>query len=139
MRLTIDFQHAFGGDLYALLEIKKGDAVRMKHQFGRNYSFFGAPVGAFITIDRAMGVGSWLDLGAFLQSIMIATRGFGLHSCPQQAFSKYHRLIRQELGIPESEIVACGMAIGWEDSEAAENQLRTEREPVSSFATFLWD
>jgi len=128
-----------GKDLYALLGIGKGDTERMKAQFGRNYTFFGAPVGLFITIDKAMNTGSWFDLGTFLQSILAAARGFGLHTCPQQAFSKYHRIIHEELGIPDSQTIACGVALGYEDPDAPENKLVTEREPVAGFATFAWE
>jgi nitroreductase len=135
----ISRRRKIGMDLYALLGITKGDTARMKHQFGRNYSFFGAPVGLILTIERQMATGSWLDLGTFLQSIMLAARGFGLHSCPQQAFAKYNSLIRAELAIPDTEVIACGIALGFEDTSAPENHLVTEREPVSSFATFLWD
>ncbi|HVI50541.1 MAG TPA: nitroreductase [Candidatus Sulfotelmatobacter sp.] len=127
-----------GRDLYSLLGIGKGDETRMKHQFGRNYVFFDAPVGLFITIDKAMNTGSWFDLGTFLQSILLAARGFGLHSCPQQSFSKYHKIIKPALGIPDDQIIACGVALGYEDTSAPENQLATEREPVESFTTFLW-
>ncbi|MFA6443539.1 MAG: nitroreductase, partial [Sterolibacterium sp.] len=59
--------------------------------------------------------------------------------CPQQAFARFHRLIRAELDIPPQEYVVCGMALGYEDSSAAVNQLVTLREPVDAFATFLWD
>ncbi|MCR6631970.1 MAG: nitroreductase [Magnetospirillum sp.] len=128
-----------GRDLYAQLGISKGDAERTKAQFGRNYLFFDAPVGLFVTIERDMNVGSWLDLGTFVQSILLAARGFGLHTCPQQAFAKYNRLVREELSIPESEVVVCGIALGYEDPDAPENKLVTEREPVSAFATFAWE
>ena len=128
-----------GHDLYALLGITKDDRLAMHRQFGRNYNFFGAPVGLFLGIDRSLEQGSWLDLGTFLQSILLATRGFGLHSCPQQAFARYHRLIREELDIPPSVVIACGVAIGHEDSSAPENRLATEREPVSAFTQFYWD
>lgn len=135
----ISRRRKLGKDLYALLGIGKGETAAMKHQFGRNYTFFGAPVGLFVTIERSMNVGSWLDLGTFLQSILVAARGFGLHTCPQQAFAKYHQLIRDELSIPDSEIITCGIALGREDPDAPENKLATEREPVSAFATFLWE
>jgi len=135
----ISRRRKIGLDLYSLLGIAKGDAARMKHQFGRNYSFFGAPVGLILTIERQMATGSWLDLGTFLQSILLAARGFGLHTCPQQAFAQYNALIRAELGIPDTEVIACGIALGFEDASAPENRLVTEREPVSSFATFLWE
>lgn len=128
-----------GLDLYGLLGIGKGDKDKAKAQNGRNYLFFGAPVGLFITIDRQFEIGSWFDSGAFLQSILLAARGFGLHSCPQQSFSKFHAIIKAELTIPEDQIIACGVAIGHEDKSAVENTLLSERAPLSEFATFLWE
>lgn len=128
-----------GFDLYSLLGIAKDDRPAMQRQFGRNYDFFGAPVGLFLGIDRTMELGGWFDLGGFLQSILVAARGFGLHSCPQQAFAKYHRLIRAALDIDDQQMIACGVAIGYEDPDAPENRLVTEREPVSSFAKFFWE
>jgi len=61
---------------------------------------------------------------------MVAARGLGLHTCPQAAFANYHVLIREQLGIPEDEVVICGMSLGTADAEAIENTLVTEREPV---------
>lgn len=131
-------RRALGKGLYGLLGLNRADAEGMKRQWGRNYAFFGAPVGMFITIDRRMETGGWYDLGTFLMGILIAARGFGLEACPQQSFTKYHRLIRKELGIPEGEVIASGLALGFEDHAAPENRLVTEREPVSGFATFHW-
>lgn len=125
-----------GWDLYGLLGIEKGDKERMRIQHARNFRFFDAPVGLICTIDRVLEVGSWLDYGMFLQNVMVAARGRGLHTCPQAAFAPYHRIIREALGIPESEMVVCGMAIGHADPDAPENALETERVPVEAFARF---
>jgi nitroreductase len=126
-----------GWDLYGLLGIKRGENARMQAQHARNYLFFDAPVGMIFTIDRVLEIGSWLDYGMFLENVMIAARGFGLHTCPQAAFAPYHAVIRQELGIPESEVVVCGLSLGHEDTGAVENTLHTEREPLSNFVEFL--
>ena len=128
-----------GKDLYGLLGIAKGDQAAMKAQFGRNYVFFDAPVGLFVTIERSMEQGGWIDLGAFLQTFCLAARGHGLHTCPQQAFAQYHHLIRGELGIPEDQIVAFGIALGHADPEATVNRLVPDRETVGAFATFRWE
>ena len=109
----------------------------MHAQHGRNFLFFDAPVGLFFTIDRTLEIGSWFDYGMFLQSIMVAARGEGLHTCPQAAFANYHAIIREQLGIPKDELVICGMSLGTADAEAIENTLVTEREPVENFATFI--
>jgi nitroreductase len=73
----------------------------------------------------------------FLQNIMIAARGRGLDTCPQAAFTQFHRIISDELGLPGNQMVVCGMSLGYADPDKVENTLVTEREPVSAFARFL--
>ena len=126
-----------GWELYGLLGIGKTDYDKMHAQHGRNYEFFGAPVGMIFTVDRRLEKGSWLDFGMFLENIMIAARGRGLDTCPQQAFAVYHRIIADELGLAPEESVICGMALGWEDKAETANRLVTERVPVAEFARFV--
>jgi len=128
-----------GKERYRLAGVPKGDAAAMKRQGARNDAFFDAPAGLFFSIDQRQAYGAWIDIGAFLQSVMIAARGEGLHTCPQAAFSKYHRIIRAHVPIPDDHILVCGMALGYADPDAAVNQLVAERAPVSEFATFLWN
>jgi nitroreductase len=126
-----------GFDLYGLLGIGRRDVDRMREQHDRNFVFFDAPVGIIFTVDRRLNKGSWIDYGMFLENIMIAARGRGLHTCPQAAFAPYHRQIRPILGIPDEEIVVCGMALGYEDATKPENALKTERAPIEEWTTFL--
>ena len=132
----IDRRRKVGWDLYGLLGIGKADKARMHAQHGRNYDFFGAPVGMIFTIDRVMQQGSWLDYGMFLQNVMVAARARGLDTCPQAAFTQFHRVIAAELGLLPDEMVVCGMALGHADPDAVENRLVTEREPVAGFTRF---
>jgi nitroreductase len=125
-----------GWELYGLLGIGKTDYDKMHEQHGRNYTFFGAPVGLIFTIDRRMESGCWLDYGMFMQNIMVAARGRGLDTCPQQAFATYHKVIRAELKLPENEQVLCGMSLGFEDKDEIANRLTTARAPVAEFAVF---
>ena len=99
----IDRRRKVGWDLYSLLGIAKTDKARMHAQHRRNYEFFGAPVGLMFTIDRVMRQGSWLDFGMFLQSVMVAARGHGLDTCPQAAFTQFHRIITAAIGAPPNE------------------------------------
>jgi nitroreductase len=133
----IDRRRKVGYDLYGLLGIAKGERELMERQFARNYAFFDAPVGLFFTIDRILGQGSWLDYGMFLQNVMLAARARGLDTCPQAAFCKYHRIIARHLEIPESQMLVCGMALGYADQSRVENSLQTERESVLNFARFV--
>jgi nitroreductase len=133
----IDRRRKVGWDLYSLLGIAKTDKARMHAQHGRNYAFFGAPVGLIFTIDRVMCQGSWLDYGMFLQNLMVAARARGLDTCPQAAFTQYHRIIERHLGLHDGQMVVCGMSLGHADPQAVENSLVTEREPVAGFTRFL--
>jgi nitroreductase len=132
----IDRRRKVGWDLYGLLGIGKADKEKMHAQHSRNYDFFDAPVGLMFMVDRRMEQGSWLDYGMFLQSIMIAARARGLHTCPQAAFTQFHKTITTQLNCPPNEMLVCGMALGYADPSAIENSLETEREPVAGFAQF---
>ncbi|KXU84856.1 nitrobenzoate reductase [Paraburkholderia monticola] len=133
----IDRRRKIGWDMYGLLGIDKGDKTRMHEQHSRNFRFFDAPVGLLFTIDRSLERGSWLDYGMFLQAIMTAARGRGLDTCPQAAFTQFHRLIAEHLDLPDNEQLVCGMSLGFADPSAPVNTLRTEREPVERFVRFL--
>ena len=133
----IDRRRKIGWDLYGLLGIGKTDKARMHAQHRRNYEFFGAPVGLMFTIDRILRQGSWLDYGMFIEGVMVAARAHGLDTCPQAAFTPFHRIVTDEIGAPANEQLVCGMSLGWADPDAIENTLVTEREPVSGFARFL--
>lgn len=128
-----------GKALYTLLGIPKDDIAGRERHFARNYEFYGAPVGLFFVLDRDMEVGSWLDLGMFMQNVTIAARAFGLDTCAQQVFAQYHRLINPLLGIGDDEILVCGMSLGYADPDDAANLLESAREPVSCFTRFLED
>ncbi len=135
----IDRRRKVGWDLYSLLGIGKGDKARMHAQHRRNFAFFDAPVGLMFTLDRVMAHahGPWIDLGMFMQNVMVGARARGLDTCPQAAWAQYHRIIARHVGIADSEIFVCGMALGVADPKAIENTLVTEREPVAGFTRFV--
>lgn len=133
----VDRRRKVGWDLYALLGLTRENKAGMQAQHGRNYAFFDAPVGLIFTIDRVMEQGSWLDYGMFLQNVMVAARARGLDTCPQAAFTQFHRVIAEVLQIPDGEQLVCGMALGHADPSKVENTLVTERAPVSEFCRFV--
>ena len=133
----IDRRRKVGWDLYRLLGLTREDKAGMARQHARNYNFFDAPVGLIFTIDKVMEQGSWLDYGMFLENIMVAARARGLDTCPQAAFTQFHLIIAEELGLSPDETLVCAMALGVADLSKVENGLVSEREPVSRFARFI--
>jgi nitroreductase len=127
----------FGRLFYGSLGIQQSDAIARARQTSKNYGFFGAPVGLIIAIDRRLEVGSWLDLGMFIQNIMIAAGARGLQTCPQETFSKYHALLRTLLPIPPEEIVVCGISIGFGLDENASAGSLMPKAAVGEFAQFV--
>jgi len=126
-----------GWDLYGLLGIKKGDRDKTRKQHRRNYQFFDAPVGLIFTLHRELATGSWLDYGMFMQNIMLLAREAGLHTCAQAAWADYHTIVREQLRIDVTEVVVCGMAIGYADESAIENTLVSERSDLAEFVRYI--
>jgi nitroreductase len=133
----IDRRRENGWGLYGLLGIGKGDKDKMHAQHQRNFRFFDAPVGLMFTMDRVMGRGSLVDYGMFLQTLMVAARARGLHTCPQAAWNHFARIILPHIGASADEMLVCGMALGWADESEVVNTFVTPREAVASFTHWL--
>ena len=133
----IDRRRECGFGLYGVLGIGKGDKDRMHAQHQQNFRFFDAPVGLIFTIDKVMGRGSLLDYGMFLQSIMVAARSRGLHTCPQAAWNGFSKIILPHVGAGENEMVVCGMALGYADESALVNTFQTTRVPAQDFTHWV--
>ncbi|MEE4211188.1 MAG: nitroreductase [Parvularcula sp.] len=126
-----------GAALYELLGIGRRDVTRMRSHFERNFRFFGAPTGLFVTIDRRLEKGSWLDLGMFIQTLLIAAQARGIDSCVQAAFAPFHRQIRPLVGMRQEEVLVCGIALGRADPSRPENKMRTDRAPLDEWVVDL--
>ena len=133
----IDRRRENGWGLYGLLGIGKADRDKMHLQMQRNFRFFDAPVGLFFTVHRNMGRGALLDYGTFLQNIMLAARGRGLHTCPQQAWNLFNKISLAHIGAGADEMQVCGMALGYADASAVVNSFHTPRVPVAEFTHWL--
>lgn len=126
-------RQACGLALYGALDIKKEDLERRKQQWYRNYYFFDAPAALIFYIDAKLCKGSWMDMGMFIQNVMLAARAFDLETCPQAALAEFPDIIRETLDLPVSQHIVCGMAMGHPDWSNPINQYRTTREEVNSF------
>jgi|SRR5690349_9069064 nitroreductase len=126
-----------GEDLYRSIGVARENRPARLAQFARNFTFFDAPLALFCTVDRRMGPPQWADLGMFMQTVMLLLREEGLHSCPQECWAQYPRTIGAFLDLPADRMLFSGMAIGYEDTDAAINQWRSQRTPLDEFAQFI--
>ena len=125
-----------GKEMYGLIGIPKGDQAANWAQWGRNYQFFDAPVGIIFTIDKDLDSMSFLDIGMFMQTMLLSAKARGLDTCAQGAWSNYWSVTRRVLAIPDEDYIIAGVSLGYADEAAPVNTLVAAREPVSSFATF---
>jgi nitroreductase len=130
-------RYRVGEMMYEKLGIAREDkAARLMH-FARNYGFFGAPIGMIFTMDRQMGEGQWVDLGLFMENILLLAEERGLATCAQESWAVWAQTLRALLPIPDDHIVFCGLALGYANPDAPVNTLRSERAPLEDIVTFI--
>jgi len=123
--------------MYSTLGIKREDKERQMNQWAANYRAFDAPVMLLFFMDSGMQSGSFMDSGMFIQSVMLGALDLGLSTCPQAAIADYQHIVKTELDFNHNKILLCGMALGFEDTEALVNSYRTPREEVNSFTRYF--
>ncbi len=121
--------------LYEAQGIARDDKPARAESMMQNFRFFGAPAALFFYIPRVMDKGSWVDIGMFIQSVMLAARGLGLESCPQFALAMYPEVIEQHFPAPDNHAMVCGLSLGFANYGAPVNNYRTERLPVAEILT----
>ncbi|GAA5007764.1 nitroreductase [Acinetobacter puyangensis] len=133
----IDRRRENGWGLYGLLNIQKGEKEKMAAQQLRNYQLFDAPVALYFTVNKAMGVGSKMDISMMIQNVMIAAKARGLDTCPQAAWNHFHPIVLDVLNAPDDEELVCTVALGYADPDHIVNTFITPRLPVEEFTVFL--
>lgn len=129
-------KNQWGADFYSRLGIQQSDQEGRQRQTARNFQFFDAPIGLIFTIHRGLEKGSWLDMGMFLQNVMLASKVRGLDTCPQESLARYHNIMREYLPIGEDELVVCGMSLGFPERAQAGPGRAISRVPVDEIASF---
>jgi nitroreductase len=131
-----DRREEHGVQLYGSLGIDRKNPAARLAQFNKNFEFFGAPVALFITIDRRLGPGQWSDLGGYIHALAFLARGYGLDTCPQEAWARLHDTVGNYLKLPPNEMLFCGVAIGYGDRKHKANDFRSPRAELHEFCKF---
>ena len=127
----------FGAQLYGSLGINRDDPAGRLEQIKRNFRFFNAPVGLFITIDRKLGPGQWADLGGYINALAFLARGYGLDTCPQVLWIRMYKIVSALLRFPPEQMLYCGMGVGYGDRCHPVNSFRSTRADVRDFCKFF--
>ncbi|GLQ32407.1 nitroreductase [Litoribrevibacter albus] len=114
---------ATGMGLYEVLGIERNDRKARDEQMAKNFNFFNAPVAIFFFVHPGMKHTALVDLGIFMQSLMLAATNKGLGSCAQGALGMWRSPIEKHFKIPKDYKLVCGLALGYPDEHEV-NQYR---------------
>ena len=128
-----------GWQLYASVGIERGDREAARAQALQNYEFFGAPHVAIVTCEAELGVYAAIDCGAYVANFMTAATALGLGCIAQAALAAHPAVVRRHFGLPESQLVICGIAFGYADTAHPVNSFRTGRAGLEEVVTWVGD
>ncbi len=124
-------------EMYGKMGVARDDIQGRFEAHLRNFEFFDAPHVAFVCMDASFGMGVALDVGMYIEALMLLFWSRGIGTCPQAALRAYEDITREELGIPESLRILCGLSFGYEDPEVPANRTRQARQPLDQNITLL--
>merc|ERR1711871_938299 len=72
-----------------------------------------------------------------IRTIGLLAREYGLHTCYQEAWANWPKTLARHLHLnDETDVVFCGLCIGYADWDAPVNQLVTTRMDIKEAVTF---
>lgn len=126
-----------GHQLYNAVGVARGDTEGYARQTAENFRFFGAPHVAIITSDPGLGAYGAVDVGGYVQVLLLAMQAHGIAAIPQAALANFSQILKSALGIPSERLVVCGVSFGYEDVDHPANKFRTNRASLSDAVTWL--
>ena len=138
-----DFPEPYISRIQALAETDRTHEMDKDLRTLRNYRNYDAPVVIYLLVDRGFyyqkeGVNSWplFDCGAVEQTVMLLATEAGLSTVAQASAVVFPDIIRNHVSIPDSKLIALGIAIGYPDWDDRLNQSRSKRVPLEEIATW---
>ena len=126
-----------GASLYSAMGIAREDKAARYDAWLRNYAAFDAPHVAIVGFDTRFGAYAALDVGCWLQSLLLAATEEGLAACAQASLATYPSAVREVLDVPKEIGILFGIALGYESPDAPANACRTDRNPVEDNVCFV--
>jgi len=122
--------------LYDAMDIKYEEKDKRQALMVRNWQFFGAPHAAFFSMPKTMSEINAVDMGIYLQTLMLLLTEHGLASCPQGALAMYPKAVYELANIPENHAIMFGLSFGYADKEAPINAFEVGRDELNNAVEF---
>ena len=99
-------------------------------------SFYGAPIGIIVSMDRLFPKTRYLDVGLSVSYLLLAAHAMGLGTCPIGLILSFADVISHQLDIPENMEILLAVAMGYPDKESPVNRIKTGREDLSEILSW---
>ncbi|MGW6056683.1 nitroreductase [Streptomyces sp. NPDC055189] len=126
---------AFGAELYGALGIGRDDHAGRVAYDAQSLRFYGAPHAAFLFVSGDGATRLAADVGAYMQTLLLAMTAYGVDSCPQGLLSFYADTVREEIGVTGGQLLV-GISFGYADETAPVNRVTTERAALEATTAF---
>src|SRR5690554_552221 len=124
-------------ELYEKMGVARDDQEGRVRGILRNYELFDAPHVAIVCMEKRFDIGVALDVGMYMQNLLLALWSRGIAACPQAALTAHEEISRELLGIPDNLQLLCGISFGYEDKDVPANRTRQKREPIDRNVFFV--
>jgi nitroreductase len=123
---------AWGAGMYGAKGVARDDEAGRRAHDRENFRFYGAPVAMVFHLPSDAVPGTFLEMGFFLQNVMLGLVACGLGSCPQYSVAGYSDVLREFLGLRER-LVVCTLSVGYVDASAPVNSFVPPRAGLSQY------
>jgi len=123
--------------LYDSVGVKFEEKDKRQELMFRNWQFFGAPHGAFISMPKSMGEVNSVDVGIYLQTLMLLMTANGIGCCPQGALAMFPDAAYELAGVPEDHGILCGLSFGYAVEDAPINNYDVGRADLDTSVSFF--
>jgi nitroreductase len=124
---------AWGAAFYGALGVHREDAAARRAFERENLFFYGAPVAMIFHLPGNAVPGTFLEMGFFLQNVMLGLVSCGLGSCPQYSVARYSKVIRDYLGLGSDRLIVCSLSVGHVDETAPINRFHPPRAALGEY------
>lgn len=124
---TAQRAEAAGAGVLRAIGVARTDTAARRGHLRNNMDFYGAPAAMIFHLPMPAVAGSFLEMGLFLQNVMLGLVARGLGSCPQSSVAGYPDVLRRHLRLGRHRLVVCGLAVGYPDPSAPVNAFVPDR------------
>ena len=128
---------SYGRDVFAFKGIARDDETARNAHRRQNFELFGAPMELIFHLPSNAAPGTFLDLGFFMQNVILGLESLGLASCPQYSVASFSKVVRECLGLGSERIIISGMAVGYRDEASLINQFFPARASLEDYVQFF--